>query len=372
MTFTGLILRNLATRRVRTALTAVAVAISVMAVVTLDVVTHSLESSAANVLALGKADFIVAQKSVSTVLTSVVTKDQVSRVAKALGVKSAVGVLVGAVHLNATNPIFLEIGVAPTELTTFGVNVVSGHPYTAHARHELMLGWQAAQSLHQHVGDTLEVGTIDYTVVGIYSVNQVFGNTAAMFPLSTLQANTRKSGTVTLVAVKVTSGTNIGSVMNRIDRANPSLASVRLASQFGLVDRNLAFLDAARTGAVIIAFTIGVIIVMNTMLLSFVERIREFGLLRAIGWSRRRLFTLVLGEAVSISLVGAAVGVGLSYAIIVALEHLSSLRGVLAAQFSSGTVGTALYTAIGIGVLAALYPCLRAVLLRPGVALRRE
>lgn len=372
MTFVGLILGNLSTRFVRTALTAIAVAIAIVAVVTLDVVTNSLESSAANVLSLGKADFIVAQKSVSDVLTSVVTSGQVESIEKTRGVRSAVGVLVGAIHLNVTNPIFLQIGVAPSELRTFGVRIVAGHPYTAHATHELMLGWQAAQSLHRHVGGVLKVGTIDYRVVGIYSINQVFGNAAAMFPLSTLQADTRKPGTVTLVAVKVTPGTSIGAEMNRIDRANPSLASVRLASQFGRVDRNLSFLEAARTGAIIIAIIIGVIIVANTMLLSFVERVREFGLLRAIGWSRRRLLSLVMGEAVAISVVGAAVGVGLSYALTTALEHLSSLRGVLSAQFSASTVGAALLVAVAIGMLAALYPCLRAALLRPGDALRRE
>lgn len=372
VTFAGLILRNLGTRRLRATLTAVAVAISVMAVVTLDVVTHSLQASAANVLLLGKADFIVAQKSVADVLTSVVTEEQVSRVARTQGVRSAVGVLVGAIHLNATNPFFLEIGVAPTELRTFGVTVVAGRPYGAHATHEMMLGWQAAQSLHEHVGSTMTVGAIGYTVVGIYSLNQVFGNTASMFPLTTLQANTRKPGTVTLTAVKVEPGASVGRVMARIQRDNPSLAAVRLASQFGRVDRNLAFLDAAETGAEIIALIIGVVIVTNTMLLSFVERIREFGLLRAVGWSRRRLVTMVTGETLCISIAGGAVGVGFSYAVTLALEHLSSLRGVLSAQFSAGTVGLALYTAVGIAVLAALYPCARAAALRPGAALRRE
>lgn len=372
MTFPGLILRNLSRRFVRTALTALAVAIAIIAVVTLEVVTSSLETSAANVLSLGKANFIVAQKSVSDVLTSVVTEDQLSRIRKTPGVWSAVGVLVGTIRLNATNPIFIEIGVAPTELRTFGVSVVSGRAFAAHARHQLMLGWQAAQSLHKHVGTTLKVGTIDFTVVGIYSLNQVFGDTAAMFPLSTLQANTRKPGTVTLAAVKIAPGASVSRVMSRIDSDNPSLAAVRLASQFGRVDRNLSFLEAARTGAIIIAFVIGVIIVANTMLLSFIERIREFGLLRAIGWTRRRLLSLVMAEALTISVVGAAVGVGLSYALTLALEHLSSLRGVLAAQFSASTVGTALYTAIAIGTLAALYPCVRAAMLRPGAALRRE
>lgn len=372
MTFAGLILSNLGTRRVRTALTAVAVAIAVMAVVTLDVVTSSLQTSAANVLLMGKANFIVAQKSVSTVLTSVVTEDQVTRIAATPGVKSAVGVLVGSVRLNATNPFFLEIGVNPKDLQTFGVTVVSGRPYGATAPHQIMLGWQAAQSLHKRVGDTLRVGDIDYTVVGIYSLNQVFGNAAAMFPLTTLQANTRKPGTVTLTAVRVDRGADVETVMKRIEHDNASLAAVRLATEVGRVDRNLAFLNAAQTGAQIIALIIGVIIVMNTMLLSFVERIREFGLLRAIGWSRGRLLGLVLGEAIATSLMGAAVGVGLSFGLTTALQHVSSLRGVLDPQYSAGTMGTALYTAIGIAVLAALYPCARAALLRPGAALRRE
>ncbi len=372
MTFAGLILRNLATRRLRTLLTAAAVAISVTAVVTLGVVTESLQRSAANVLLMGKADFIVAQKSVATALTSVVTEAQVDRIEGIRGVHSTVGVLVGTVDLNATNPVFIEIGVQPTELKSFGVAVLSGRPYAAHAAHEVMLGWQAAQSLHRRVGDSVRIGTIDYKVVGVYSVNQVFGNAAAMFPLTTLQANTRKPGTVTLVAVRVDPGASVSAVMARVDEENPSLASVRLASQFGRIDRNLVFLRAAQTGAQIIALVIGVAIVLSTMLLSFVERIREFGVLRAVGWSRTRLLSLVMGEAVGISLLGAAAGVGLSWGLTTALEDLTSLRGVLQSTYSIGVVGTGLYTAISIGVLAALYPCARAALLRPGVALRRE
>lgn len=373
MTFVGLVLHNLGTRRIRTALTAVAVAISVMAVVTLAVVTASLETSAANILSLGKANFIVAEKGVSTTLSSAVTESQASRIAATPGVQSAVGVLVSMIRLNATYPLFLQIGVEPSQLPAFGVQVVAGSPYTAHARNELMLGWQAAQNLNKHVGSRLRVGTITFTVVGIYSLsNEPFANSAAMFPLTTLQANTRKAGLVTLVAVKVTPGTAIATVEHRITATNPNLATVRLATQFGRIDSNLSYLEAAQSGAKIIALVIGVIVVMNTMLLSFVERIREFGVLRAVGWSRARLLSLVIGEALLISLLGAAVGVGVSFGLTAALEHFSSLRGVLHTQYTPGVFWTALYTAVAIGLIAALYPSLRAAMLRPGVALRRE
>jgi putative ABC transport system permease protein len=111
---------------------------------------------------------------------------------------------------------------------------------------------------------------------------------------------------------------------------------------------------------------------MNTMLLSFIERIREFGLLRSVGWTRRRLLVLVIGEALGISLLGAAAGIALSFVLIFGLATFSSLQGILQPEFSSGIFWTALYSAISIGLIAALYPSARAAVLRPGVALRKE
>jgi putative ABC transport system permease protein len=370
--FLRLIAHNLATRRARTILTAAAVAISVTAIVTLSVVTQSLQESAASVLQTGRADFTVAQKGAADVLESVVTDAQVARVSATPGVASAVGVLVTLTDLGPDNPQFLRIGVAPEALSPFGVKVVAGRPYTATATNEMMLGWQAAQDLGKHVGDTLTIDRTVFHIVGIYTIRQVFGDSASMFPLIPLQASERKPGTVTLVAVRVTPGISIERVRQRIEAENPNLATVRLASEFGRVDRNFAFIKAAQTGATIIALVIGIVIVMNTMLLSFIERIREFGLLRSVGWTRRRLLSLVIGEALGVSLFGAAVGVALSFVLVFCLSSFSSLRGILQPEFSSGIFWTALYSAIGIGVIAALYPSARAAVLRPGEALRRE
>jgi putative ABC transport system permease protein len=372
LTFVGLVFNDLASRRFRTVLTAVAVAISVMAIVTLSVVTTSLERSAAAVLQMGNADFMVAQKGSPTILDSVVTETQVEGVAKAAGVQSAVGALVTTTRLDASHPQFLQIGLDPADLAPFGVQVVAGRVYTPTAVDEMMLGWQAAEDLHKNVGDSLTIGSDRYRVVGIYSLKQVSGDTASMFPLITLQATERKTGTVTLVAVKVQTAASIDQVRKRVDQAYPNLTTVRLASEFGRVDRNLEFLKAAQTGATIIALIIGIIIVMNTMLLSLIERIREFGVLRALGWTRRRLVSLVMGEALSISLLGAALGVGLAFLLTSTLARASSLQGLLHPEYSASTFGIALYSAVGIGLVASLYPALRAGSLRPVVALRKE
>ena len=54
-----------------------------------------------------------------------------------------------------------------------------------------------------------------------------------------------------------------------------------------------------------LAILIGAVIVGNTMLLSLFERTREFGLLRAIGWTRRRTVCLLLGESLMLAVLGA-------------------------------------------------------------------
>ena len=372
LSFPRLIFRDLETKKVRTILTAAAVAVSVMAIVALSVVTDSLQKSAASVLQTGNADFTVAQKGAPDLINSVVTDTQVAQIADTPGVASAIGVLVTVTRLDASHPAFLEIGVSPDALQAFGVQVVSGRPYTALAPNEIMLGWQAAEDLGKRVGDTLRIDRTDYRIVGIYSIKQVFGDGASMLPLIPFQGSERKPGTVTLIAVRTTPGTSIDALRHRIEVEHPNLATVRLATEYGRVDRNITFLAAARTGATSIALLIGIIIVMNTMLLSFIERIREFGLLRALGWSRQRLVSLVMGEALGISFIGAAGGVALAFALLTALAHLSSLQGLLQPQYSASTFLTALYSAVGIGLLAALYPCLRAAFLRPGEALRRE
>lgn len=372
MSFAGLMLHNLLTRRLRTALTALAVAVGVMTVVTLGVVTHSLRTTAAAVMRTGRADFTIAQKSSADLLESVIDDRQVARIRSYRDVESAVGVLVAMTPLNRDNPLFLEIGIAPETLAEFGVTVVAGRAYAPTASDEIMLGWRAADNLQKHVGDTLQIDRNVYHVVGIFATGQPFGDSGSMLPLIHLQAYERKPGDVTLVFVRTRPRTRVDALRKQIEYDNPQMATVRTASEFGRVDRNLVFIEAAQKGATVLAFVIGSIIVMNVMLLSFFERIREFGVLRSVGWSRSRVVTLVMGEALLVSVLGAGVGVGLSFAAAKVLENLPSLAGILHPDFTPGVFGEALYIAAGIGFLAALYPAARAARLEPLAALRRE
>ena len=76
MTFFGLILHNLWTKKARSIGLALAVAVAVMAVVTLDVTSNGLEQSAASIISVGKADFTVVQKGASDTLNSTIDRQE--------------------------------------------------------------------------------------------------------------------------------------------------------------------------------------------------------------------------------------------------------------------------------------------------------
>lgn len=249
MSFMALILHNITVRKVRLTLTALAVAVGVLTVVSLGVVTHSLESSDLALLQTGRADFTIAQKAVSDLLSSSIDAGSFARVQTEPGIAGVTGVLIGTTRLNADNPQFLEIGINPSELVAFGVTVVAGGPFAAQATNEVMLGWRAAQSLGLHPGDTIGLDHKPYRIVGIYSTGQAFGDAGAMLPLAWFQTYQRQPSQYTLLFVRISPGASAAAVLARIDRDFPQLVAIRTLTQFGRADRSLSLILAADRGA---------------------------------------------------------------------------------------------------------------------------
>ena len=372
MPFLALILRNVLTHKVRSSLTGAAVAIAIMTVFALGVLTHSLRQTAISILHTGSADFTVGQKGVSDVLYSSLDDAEVGRLASYPEVESVVGVLIAAVELDKDHPFFLELGIQPDNLAPFGVQVVAGRPYTPNAADEIMLGYRAARDFDKSVGDTFTIEGEPFQVVGIFATGQVFGDSASMMPLPTLQARERKPGNVTLAFVRVKPGTNIDDLRARIDRENPELATVRTQSEFGRIDRNLQLISAANVGASILALVIGAVGVMNTTVMSVFERTREFGVLRAVGWSRLRVLGMVMSEALLVALAGAAAGLAAGFVAVKLIQQVPELVGVFQPDYPGDVFGRALGIAIGMAFIGAFYPAVRAALLRPLEALRHE
>jgi putative ABC transport system permease protein len=368
----SLIVHNVTVKKLRLTLTALVVAIGVLTVVSLGVVTESLKSSDLALLEIGRADFAVSQKAVADLLASSIDSAVLAKLKAVPGVANVTGALIGTAHLNADNPQFLEIGIAASDLAGFGVSILSGRVYTASATNEVMLGWRAAENLGLKAGQSITFEGNTFSVVGIYSTGQALGDDGVMIPLNWFQAYQRQEGQYTLVFVQTQPGASITTVQARIDDQFPNLTTIRTVQQFGRADRSLSLILAADRGATILAIIIGAVIVMSAMTMSFIERTREFGVLSAIGWSRRRIATMILCEGLCIGVIGMAGGLALAVVAVTGIQHLPSLAGVLHPEYTAGVFGRALYTALAMVVLGALVPAIRAAIASPMEALRHE
>ena len=123
---------------------------------------------------------------------------------------------------------------------------------------------------------------------------------------------------------------------------------------------------------------------MNTLITAVMERVKEFGMLRAVGMRPRAVVAQVVLESVLIMALGIALGVGLGVLLVLWLAdggidlssyaegvELAGMRSILMPRLLAGDVVLVVSLSIVFGVLAALYPARRAVKIKPLEALRR-
>jgi putative ABC transport system permease protein len=138
---------------------------------------------------------------------------------------------------------------------------------------------------------------------------------------------------------------------------------VSVTNNADFVDQQTGQLDVLLASVQILlalAIIIAIIGVVNTLVLSVLERTRELGLLRAIGMTRGQARRMITVESVIICLFGAvlgiAVGIGLGWTVQQALEE----EGLTSFALPWGLIVTYLVAAVAVGLLAAIAPAARA------------
>jgi putative ABC transport system permease protein len=107
---------------------------------------------------------------------------------------------------------------------------------------------------------------------------------------------------------------------------------------------------------------------MNIMLVSVTERTREIGIRKAIGAKRRDILWQFLVEAVTLSIIGGAVGVIMGVGLALVIGKVSPLP----AAIETWAVLSGLAVASSVGIVFGLFPALKAARLDPIEALRYE
>ena len=285
------------------------------------------------------------------------------------------------------------VGTTPSWATVRSRGVADGRFISAQDEHRaaavVVLGPDTATQLfagRSPIGQTVIDNGVNLQVVGVLaplsSSEQASNNDLAVVPLSTytqrLAGGTNRNS-VSSIYVKATGAATLSAayqesnalLLNTHGVTEAASADFSIATQQSIlaaansVDNTLTVMLA---GIAVIALVVGGIGVMNIMLVSVSERIREIGVRKAIGARPGSIRRQFLVEASILGLAGGVLGVGLGVLGAVVVPAVSDARMIL----SVPAILLALVVAVGIGVAFGVYPATRAARLAPIDALRNE
>jgi putative ABC transport system permease protein len=237
-----------------------------------------------------------------------------------------------------------------------------------------MLGKVLAGNIGKHVGDTIEFYAEQFEVVGIFDSFSVYETGAMFILLGELQRLMDRPGKVTGYVVQAAPAGDAAAVEElraRINGLDPNIRAVAV-SEFVRNISQIRLIRAASWVTSVIAIVIGIVGVLNTMITSVFERVSEIGTLRAIGWHKWRVMSLVMAEALLLSSLAAIVGASMGAGSVRLLGCLPQLAGFLDGWPPGTVIAQGILLAVVVGVLGALYPAVWAANLRPVQALRRR
>ncbi|MBI3636553.1 MAG: ABC transporter permease [Candidatus Rokubacteria bacterium] len=187
------------------------------------------------------------------------------------------------------------------------------------------------------------------------------------------------SGGVPLTAADLNTGAAVGwkagvdpdALASRI-RAGVSGVNVQVPSELSAQLRaSTAFFSALLVGVGALGLVIGGLSVANTISAAVFERLRDFGVKRALGATDWQLGGEVLGEALAVTLAGGVAGFLLAAALGAGIDAWAARRGQQLFLFSGRLIGGALVFSVLLGAAAAAWATLRVVRLSPAEAIRR-
>ncbi|MFN8422699.1 MAG: FtsX-like permease family protein [Anaerolineae bacterium] len=121
-----------------------------------------------------------------------------------------------------------------------------------------------------------------------------------------------------------------------------------------------------------IAVIVGSVGVVDTILMSVLERTREIGVLRAVGWRRRRVVGRIALESLLLGAVGGVIGTALGVCLMLMMSFVPLFGDLLGAAYTPGVFLKAAAVSLGLGALGSVYPAWRASRIAPAEALRYE
>ena len=376
MSFLTLILKNPFRSKSRAALAIIGIGIGIATIIALGAITDGMIASADDTLHAGGSDFTVSGKSegessqMASFGTSTIDEDYIDKIAKVKGVNESIGIYM-TVLMTTNSPYFAVIGMDPKDYKVADLTITEGRMYKNDTK-EIIIGKIASENEDKGVGDTITLDDTDFKIVGIYESGNTYQDQGGVTALKNSQDLSSDEGNISSIYVKVDSGEDVEAVRERIDdKYGDNLTTIGSLSDLEMVKNMIDMLNGASLAISLLAIIIGAVGIINTMLTSVFERTREIGVLKAVGWSDKKILLMIVGESIVITIVAGIIG---SIVGVIGVELLaaSKIMKLLSPVYTVDIFLKAFGIALFVGIIGGIYPALKATKLPPTEALRYE
>lgn len=388
MNFPVLAAKNVLRNRFRTAFTVIGVAVAIITFMLLRTVLTSWDAA----INYAAKDRLATRNKVSWVVP--VPKKIAGEVEKVEGVQAVSWMnFFGGKDPNHKNSFFMSAAVnAKTIPDVYPDMELSAEEYQAWMadKQGVVIGDALAKNIGYKVGDTVTlVGTIypkrddwPFTIRGIYKAKRKsLDRTMFLFHWDYLNDNIPEAYRDQLgwLVVRVADGHKGDEVAKAIDtKFEDAEIQTFTQSELAMSRSFMGMFSAILTAMNIVSAVILVIMMLilgNTIAMGVRERTNEYGVLRAIGFLPRHIGGFIIGEALTIGLLGGGLGLGLGVPLVkfgIARWLEENLAGVFPVfRVEPSTIVMALLLALALGAIAAALPAWRASKLSVVDALRR-
>ncbi len=359
------VFRNLRRRPGRTSLTILGVGSALL----LFVLVESLALGLDQALSTGEAarTLVVYRKNRFCPQTSFLPEWYVSRIEEIDGVQSVLPVKVYLNNCRASLDLITFQGApVDTLIEQRGIELVSGDLADFRGQADAALvGRDFAARKNLAVGSQFKFGDVDVKVKGIFGSDSKIDESLVLTHLEYLQraGPVSRLGTVTQMEVRITDGERADAISQQIDdlfatAEEPTDTRSQVAFLKGATRDLREILRFGRWLGMACVLVV-LALVANTVVMSAQDRIREFGVLRSLGFRETHVGFLVMAESIVLAMLGAGLGLGLA-ALLLNVKHLAIGTEGITVAFSAPLELLMRGAGVGAvaGILAGIYPAI--------------
>ncbi|MCX8179323.1 MAG: ABC transporter permease, partial [Candidatus Aenigmarchaeota archaeon] len=368
-----LAIKNILRQKTRSLLTIIGVMIGIAAIVALGSISEGLKILIEKNLQQASGMITVLQTTDGSLFAAIsrskITEEQLEEISKIDGVKDATGVIMRGVYLDGQGgfrqPDMFFVGVDPLKTDMFISSNIryEGELLEQGDTFEAVIGDSLAKKLNVDIGDIVPYRGFEFQIKGVLEkTGDASTDSALIVPIQTAR-EVLDVEHYNMVIVLPEDIEEVGDVAKSIEDNIDGVSAItteQFARQISNIIDQISFFTV---GIAAISAIVGGLGVMNTMIMSVMERKKEIGILKAIGATRSFIIKQIILESALLSLIGGCLGVLAGQIGSWSITYISD--GLAFAQTTPRLMINALVFALFLGVIGGLYPASMASKLDP-------